>query len=319
MDVRAGLQLRSRGRYDQNSESTTARYKRDRDGRLFRDPLGVVSPLAEILDEGRLFRCPGRTNRALLDRSRDAFHLLASAAGGDTGDGASIWRDDADCLSARWDDDVENCEDVVTRLRDSHLAKRHARDLSCGFGLLLLIALRIEESRVLDCDSRLAGDQHDEIQIVPVVRVDLVREDLHYSHGPVVVGEGRRNLALHFPLRRHLKDRSLPPTFRLRGNDRHARLENLGDRLSSIREVEDTLPLALLGIYDDAMRIELLAHGVGDHERKAWSVYHRRDRLVDLSVHFIQRDRGRDGLLHRRDRGKSRGATLELGDELSRQ
>ncbi len=207
----------------------------------------------------------------------------------------------------------------MTRLGDGYLAKGHARDLGSGFSLPLLPTLRIEKSRVFDSDGRLARDQHDEIQIVPVVGVGLVREDLHHSHGPVAVGEGRSDLALHLPFRSNLEDRSLPPTLRLRGNYRQARLEDLGDRLRSIREVEDAFSLALLGIDDDAVRIELVVQGVSDHERKARGIHHGSDRLVDLAVRFIQRDRGRDGLLHRRDRRESRGATLELGDELSRQ
>src|SRR5204863_4119797 len=87
---------------------------------------------------------------------------------------------------------------------------------------------------------------------------------------------------------RDLEDRSRPPALRFGRDDRHAGPKNSGDRLGTVRKVEHALTFAFLGIDDDAMRVELLAHRISDHERKARSVYYRGHRFVDLSIGFFE-------------------------------
>jgi hypothetical protein len=55
-----------------------------------------------------------------------------------------------------------------------HFAKSKARDFGCGFRLLLLASLGVEQPRILDRHGRLTRDQHDEIEIVGVVCIGLV-------------------------------------------------------------------------------------------------------------------------------------------------
>jgi hypothetical protein len=183
----------------------------------------------------------------------------------------------------------------------------------------LLAPLCREEPGVVDGHRRLTRNQRDQIEIVLVVCFGLVRQDLHYTDCPVVIGEGRCYLALYFTLGRHLKNRTLPPALRLRRDERDPGLKHLGDGLRSVGEIEDALAFPFLAVHHNAACVELPGYGICDHQREAGRIHHRRHRLIDLAICFVQGDRGRDGLLHRRDRGKPRSATLELLDELSRQ
>ena len=130
--------------------------------------------LAKILDEGRLLLGPGHANRAPFDRREEPFHLGAASVGGDTGYGMAIAGDDPDRLAARRYDLVEDLENGVTGVRDGDFAQRETRNLRRRFGLPLLASLRVEQSRVLDCNRRLTRDEHDQVEIVRVVRVRLV-------------------------------------------------------------------------------------------------------------------------------------------------
>jgi hypothetical protein len=77
--------------------------------------------------------------------------------------------------------------------------------------LPLLVPLGCEQTGIRYCHSRLSGYEHDDLEIMRVVGVGLVREDLHYSDGTVVISERCRDLALHFAPGGYLEDRSLPP------------------------------------------------------------------------------------------------------------
>src|SRR5438477_7932709 len=104
---------------------------------------------------------------------------------------------------------------MVTRVGDGDFAQSQARDLRRRFSLSLLAPLRVEETRILYCDRSLPRDEHDQIEIVGVVGVGLVRQDLHYPDGSIVVSERRGDLALHFPFRRDLEYGARPPALGL--------------------------------------------------------------------------------------------------------
>jgi hypothetical protein len=65
--------------------------------------------------------------------------------------------------------------------------------------------------------------------------------------------------------------------------------------------------------------LEPLAYRIGDHQRKAGRIDDGGDRFVDLAIGFVERDRGRYGLLNGRDGREACGAALKLVDQLSRQ
>ena len=319
VNVRTGLQLRGLGCDDEDSETAVARDQRDRDCRLGGNVLRIVGYLAKIFDESRLFLLPCGPDRAALNRSNDTPHLLTGTGRGNTEERMSISGNHTDRLSVRWNDLVQNLQNVLTRFGNRHFVESKSRDLDGGFGLPLFASLRVEQPCVFNGDCRLTRDQHDEIEVMCVVCIGLVRQDLHYTDCPVAVGEWCRYLALHFTLGRHLENGALPPLLRFRRDERHPSLEDLRDGLRSVREIVDALTLPLFGIDHDAGSVELLAHGVGDHQREARRVYHRRHCFVDLAIGFVQGNRSGDGLLNRRDRSKPGGTTLELLDELSRQ
>ena len=103
----------------------------------------------------------------------------------------------------------------MTGVRDCDFAQRQSRDLRRRFGLSLLAPLSVEQSSVLDGNRRLTSDEHDQVEIMGIVSVGFVGQNLHHSDGAVVIGQGCRDLALHFTLGRDLEDRSRPPALRL--------------------------------------------------------------------------------------------------------
>ena len=207
----------------------------------------------------------------------------------------------------------------MTGVGDRDFSERQARDLGGGFGLSLLAALGVEEPGILDGDSGLPRDEHDQVEVVGIVGVLPVGKNLHHADGAVVIGQRRGDLALYLTLRGDLKDRTGPPALWLGGDDWNAGLKNPGDRLGSVRKIQNALALALFRIDDDTVSVELLARRVGNDEGKARRVDDGSDCFVDLAICFLERDSSRDGLLDIGDRRESSGAPLELGDQLSRQ
>ncbi len=122
VNIGASPQLRRLRCDDQDTQPSVAGDERDGDRRLLRYPIGIVRLLTEIFHERRLFGCPGGANRALLDWRCQPFHLLAGAAGGDAHNGVSIGRKNADSLSAGRNHFLEDLENIVARLGDSHFA-----------------------------------------------------------------------------------------------------------------------------------------------------------------------------------------------------
>jgi hypothetical protein len=80
----------------------------------------------------------------------------------------------ADRFSARGHDLVENLEDTLTGFLNRDFAQREPRDLRRRLGLLLLVPLGCEEAGILDCHGGLSRYEHDEVEIVRVVRVGFV-------------------------------------------------------------------------------------------------------------------------------------------------
>ena len=120
-----------------------------------------------------------------------------------------------------------------------------------------------------------------------VVCVLSIREHLHHPDGVIVIRERSSYLALYFPPRGDLKDRSRPPALRLGGNHGNSALENPGDRVGAVWEVENALACALLGIDDDAVGSKRMRVCIRDHQREAGGIDYGSNCLVDLAICFL--------------------------------
>src|SRR5206468_12907806 len=116
IDLRACLQLRRIRGNNKHTQSSIAGNQRNGDSGLGRNPIRIMSFLLQILHECRLFLRPRDAYRTALNWRDYAFHYLARPCACDTVESQAIGSDDADCLSVRWNDFLENAEDAVTRV-----------------------------------------------------------------------------------------------------------------------------------------------------------------------------------------------------------